>query len=119
MTDACIYLLKAYYLYMQIKELWSSIYIYIYIYILRVNHPQTKAINELEETEYNNYKLLQHDCNLIVVYFLQDNHGSGSYQNVDIKVFKNHRVSDHLYTIILSIGRTILIRNLIFFISIH
>jgi len=33
------------------------IYKYIYRYISRVNHPQTKTINELEETEYNNYKL--------------------------------------------------------------
>ena len=30
------------------------------------------------------------------------NHGSGSHLNEDIKVFKKHRVSDHLYTIILS-----------------
>ena len=41
---------------------------------------------------------------MIVVYFLQGNHGSGSHPNEDIKVFKKHRESDHLYTIILSIA---------------
>ena len=30
------------------------------------------------------------------------NHCSGSHPNEDIKVFKKHRVSDHLYTIFLS-----------------
>ena len=30
-----------------------------HFYISRVNHPQTKTINELKETEYNNYKLCQ------------------------------------------------------------
>ena len=38
-------------------------------------------------------------ANLIVVYFLQ---GNRSHPNEDIKVFKKHRVSDHLYTILLS-----------------
>ena len=39
----------------------------------------------------------QSDCCL----FLQGNHDSGSHPNEDIKVFKKHRVSDYLYTIIL------------------
>ena len=30
---------------------------FIYIYISRVNHPQNKTINELEETENDSYKL--------------------------------------------------------------
>ena len=38
----------------------------------------------------------------MVIYFLQGNHGSGSHTNEDIKVFKKHRLSDHLYTILLS-----------------
>ena len=41
-------------------------------------------------------------ANPIVVYFLQDNHGSGYHPNEDIKVFKRHLVCDHLYTIHLS-----------------
>ena len=74
------------------------------MYISRVNHPQAKTINELEETEFNNYKLCQHDqiAILIIAYFLQGNHGSGSHPNEDIKVFKKHRVSDDLYIIPLS-----------------
>ena len=76
----------------------------IHIFISRVNHPQFKNFNELKETKYNNCKLYQHDyiANLIVVYFLQGNHGSGSNPNEDIKIFKNHRSSDYLYTILLS-----------------
>ena len=42
---------------------------------------------------------------MIVVYFLQGNHGSGSHPNEDINVRKKHRVSDHLYTILLSMVR--------------
>ena len=38
----------------------------------------------------------------LIVYFLQGNNGSGSRPNEDIKVFKKHRVSDHLYTVLLS-----------------
>ena len=30
---------------------------FMYIYISRVNHPQNKTINELEETENDSYKL--------------------------------------------------------------
>ena len=39
-------------------------------------------------------------ANLIVVYFPQGNHGNGSHPYEDIKVFKKHQVSDHLYTIL-------------------
>ena len=30
---------------------------------------------------------------------IDSNHGSGSHPNEDIKVFKKHRVSDHLYAL--------------------
>ena len=78
----------------------------IHLWISRVNHLRTKTINEFEENEYNNYKLLWHHdliANLIVVYFLlQGNHGSGSYPKEDFKVFKKYWVCDHLCTILLS-----------------
>ena len=45
---------------------------------------------------------LYRSINPTVVYFMKGNHGSGFYPNEDIKVFKNHRVSDHLYAILLS-----------------
>ena len=38
----------------------------------------------------------------LIMVTLDSNHGSGSHPNEDIKVFKKHRVSDHLYTILLS-----------------
>ena len=44
----------------------------IHLYIPRVNHPQTKTNNELDEAEHNNFKLRQNGwiTNLIIVYLL-------------------------------------------------
>ena len=80
----------------------------MHLFISKVNHLQTKTMNESEETEYNDYKPLQNDqiANLIDVYFLQGNHGSGSHPDEDIKDFKKHRISDHLYIILLSMDHT-------------
>ena len=46
-------------------------------------------------------------------YFLQGNHGSGSHSTEEIKVFKMHRVSDHLHTIILSMAQCFHVVNLV------
>ena len=37
---------------------------------------------------------------------MQGNHDSEFHPNLDIEVFKNNRVSDHIYTLILSIVRS-------------
>ena len=44
------------------------------------------------------------DCQSDCYYFMQGNHSSRSHPNEDIKVFKNHRECDHLYTINLSMS---------------
>ena len=36
---------------------------------------------------------------------LDGNHSSGSHPNEEIKVFNNHQVGDHLYTLLLSMGQ--------------
>ena len=43
---------------------------------------------------------------MMVACFLRGNYGSGSHPYEDIKVFIKHRVSDHLYTILLSMELT-------------
>ena len=46
--------------------------------------------------------MIRYMANLIDVFFFKGNHGSGFQSNEDIKVFKKHRISDHLHTILIS-----------------